>query len=384
MLRAAIIAHATLGAFLAFFFILYYVKGDGKWKVLFEAIIGIGGNAGIVFTLDRIISIKDGIIRMYSVASCFFAFLLVTAILLIVVSFLIKDHDGRDIIRLRDILLGQYSFINEYYKKRSAEIDDKLSIKKLEARETAVSRREAELESERRYISGELEKIEKLGKNKLKFKLPENKNITVNQEYIETMPSYIADTFTCISDINSCTNSLLAKPKESINISSLKSYFYSVATYISSDLFGGTTTDARIHFRIYDKKVDGYVKFVAVMGSKLITNDMTIIPYNDDSMIRKSFECKHALIKSINITHDFQSENHNLWQDYITYTFYGLTYDDKPYLSFGISVKNAERYKKALHFINYFRLENFLQDNIERVNDAVSIASILYGGSGNA
>ena len=202
MLRAAIIAHATLGAFLAFFFILYYVKGDGKWKVLFEAIIGIGGNAGIVFTLDRIISIKDDIIRMYSVASCFFAFLLVTAILLIVVSFLIKDHDGRDIIRLRDILLGQYSFINEYYKKRSAEIDDKLSIKKLEARETAVSRREAELESERRYISGELEKIEKLGKNKLKFKLPENKNITVNQEYIETMPSYIADTFTCISDID--------------------------------------------------------------------------------------------------------------------------------------------------------------------------------------
>ena len=143
---------------------------------------------------------------------------------------------------------------------------------------------------ERWYISGELEKIEKLGKNKLKFKLPENKNITVNQEYIETMPSYIADTFTCISDINSCTNSLLVKPKESINISSLKSYFYSVATYISSDLFGGTTTDARIHFRIYDKKVDGYVKFVAVMGSKLITNDMTIIPYNDDSMIRKSFE----------------------------------------------------------------------------------------------
>lgn len=383
MLWASVMAHASWGAFLALFFILYYINGDGKWKVLFEAIIGLGGNSGIILILDRIIPIEDDIIRMYSIGSCFLAFLLTTGILMIVVSFLIKDNDGRDIIRLRDILLGQYSFINDYYKKRSTEIDDKLSIPKLEAREVAISHREKELEAEKKYISDELEKLEELGARKLKLKLPENKDITLNREYIETMPSYIADTFTCISDINSCTQSLLAKPKESVNISALKSYFISIATYISSDLFGGTTTDARIHFRVYDKNTDGYVKFVAVMGSKLVTNDMTVIPYSDDSMIKKSFECKRALIKSINCTHDFQSNNHNLWQDYMTYTFYGMTYENKPYLSFGISVKNAERYKKALHFINYFRLESFLQDNIERINDAVDIASILYGGSDN-
>lgn len=380
MLLASILAHVALGAVVSLFFVLYYINGDGKWKIFFELLIGLGGNAGIIFILDRFIDPGDNTIRLYSIASCLIAFGLCFLILLVAFSFIMKDKKDKDIIRLRDILLGQFSFINHYYEKRKKEMDGKLSIASLEEREAALTKSEDILKDKKDYLEAEAKKIEELGQKKLKINLPENTNITLNKEYIDIMPSYIRDIFNCISDINSCTDSLLSKSKEEIDSKAIKSYLYSVSTYISSDLFGGTTADARIHFRIYDKEKDGYEMFVSVMGSKILSRGMTIIPYNDDSLIKKSYDCKRALIKSINAEHCFRGDNHRIWQDYMTYTFNDLLYEDKPFLTFGISIKNIERYKKSLYLINYFRLENFLQDNIDRINEVVDIASILYGG----
>lgn len=156
-------------------------------------------------------------------------------------------------------------------------------------------------------------------------------------------------------------------------------YFLGITALTSSDLFGSPTQDIRIHFRVYDEEDDGYIKYVAMMGRKIFTQPMTVIPYNDDSMIRKSFECKRSLIKSINADHDFQSDNHRMWNDYLTYTFYGLMYKNKPFLSFGISIKNIERYKMHLQLINYFQFERFLQTNVERLDEAFDISKIMYG-----
>lgn len=380
MLLASISAHIGLGAVVALFFVLYYINGEGKWKFLFEILIGVGGNAGIIFLLDEFMDVSDKTIKLYSIASCLLSFLVLSLIFLVIFSFIIKDKKDKDIIRLRDILLGQFSFINHYYEERKKETDGKLSLDSLEKREKSLTKKEEILADEKSKVEEDKRKIEELGKNKLKIKLPENSNIILNKEYVDIMPSYIGDIYNCISDINSCTDSLLSKPIDEINYSAIKSYLCSVATYISSDLFGGTSRDARIHFRIYDKEQNGYVKLVSVMGNKILTQQMTIIPYNDDSLIKRSYECKRALIKSINSSHSFKGENFRMWQDYMTYTFNGLLYDDKPYLTFGISIKNIERYKKSLHLINYFRLESFLQDNIDRINDEVNIASILYGG----
>ena len=119
---------------------------------------------------------------------------------------------------------------------------------------------------------------------------------------------------------------------------------------------------------------------MAIIGETIVSKPMTFIPYSDDSMIKRSYECKRALIKSINIDHDYRSNNYTVWQDYMTYTFYNFKIQDKPYLSFGISVKNEARYKKLFHFLNYFKLEIYLQENIEKLNEYVSIENILYGG----
>lgn len=43
-----------------------------------------------------------------------------------------KDRDDGDILRIRDIILGQKNYIETYYKKREKEIDDKLNVTALE------------------------------------------------------------------------------------------------------------------------------------------------------------------------------------------------------------------------------------------------------------
>lgn len=380
MLQASIFSHISLGALLAIIFIIYYINGDNKWKLWLEIVIGAGGNISGIFLLDKWMQVEDEVVRMYSVGSCIASFIVCTVLGLVAFSYIIKDKDDKDIIRLRDVMLGQTVWISKYYERRAKEIDKKLNIPELEKREKAISLKEDNIISKEKYIQDEKEKLEKLTQKKLCINLPEHARIILNKEYVEAMPSYTGDIIRCINDIISCTNMILNKNAKEIDITIVKSYFVSLAMYISSDIFGGTTRDARIHFRIYDIHKKGYVKLVSVSGASILNKELTVIPYDGDSMIRKSYECRRALIKSINSDHDYQSNNHTIWQDYLTYTFYDLNHDNVPFLSFGISVKDAVRYKKTLHFLNYFKVESFLQSNIERIDEYVNLDDIFYGG----
>lgn len=81
MLVASVFSHIALGALLSLFFTLYYVNGDGKWKLFLEIVIGAGGNVGAIFLLDNWIKPNDIVIRMYSIGSCILSFLVVTFVL---------------------------------------------------------------------------------------------------------------------------------------------------------------------------------------------------------------------------------------------------------------------------------------------------------------
>lgn len=191
MLNASLAVHASFGALLALFFVFYYINFDSKWKLHLELLIGVGGNGGAILALNNIFPLEDDTVRMYSIASCICTFLVTTLIFLIVFSYLIKDKDDRDIIRLRDILLGQTAWINKYYEKRGKEIDNKLNIAMLEAREAEVSSQEHRVEEEKAYIEDEFERLENAKKKKLKLRLPEKKDITLNHNFLELMPSYL-------------------------------------------------------------------------------------------------------------------------------------------------------------------------------------------------
>ena len=389
MMYPSIFANCAVGACVAFFFVLYYINGEakGNLKVFFELLIGTVGNGGLFFLVDTYIPVDDDKIRLIGLACCFTSFLVFVSIFLVIFAFVIKGKDVNNAITLRDIFLGQYSYINKRYEQRSREIDEVLKVAEHERRSEELTRRENELakkekdiDGKQAYIEEELARIEELGKKKLRMKLPENSNITLNQEYIATMPSYIENIFSCIHEINNLTDEFLKKSVDGADENDLKAYLLSIATHISVDLLGAHPSDGRVHFRIYDKERNGYVKYVAVMGGNIEMKAMTFIPYDTTNMIARSYECKRALIKSLNFSHHYEGKNYKIWKEYLTYAFTDLTYEDKPFLSFGISIKNVDRFKKELHFINYFQLETFLQQNLERVNAIIDIASILYGG----
>ena len=98
LLVPSLLAHIAFGAFLAFFFVLYYINGDGKWKLLIEALLGTGGNIGIIFCLNKIFPVDDNTVKMYSIASCLITFLAATAVILGIVSHIIKEKDGNDVV----------------------------------------------------------------------------------------------------------------------------------------------------------------------------------------------------------------------------------------------------------------------------------------------
>lgn len=378
-----IICFLFIGCFIGIIFTLFLINFDSKWKILLESIFGIGGSGISIKYLFKLFKITEQNQMFNTVTSFIFGYLLTTLLSLIILSKLIKDKDNANILKISDILLGQKSYINKYYEMRMSEIDNKLGIPHLEEREKLICRKEQFLEEREKLISEEQQKINSLGNKKLRLELPEKASIILTKDYIDVMPSYIRDIFKCINSMNDFTKLFLddiSAKKHPVNIIKLKSYFISIATYISTEIFGNNSYDVRIHFRIYNKSLNGYEKLIAIIGSKVVSKELTFIPYNDDSMIKKSYECKRALIKSINIDHNYESNNNKTWQDYMTYTFYNLKTDNKPYLSFGISVKNSERYKKIFYFMNFFTMEYYLQDNIEQVNEYINIEEILYGG----
>ena len=142
MFGASIFSHIALGALLSLIFTFYYVNGDGKWKLFLEILIGAGGNFGAIFLLDNWLNLDNEVIRMYSVGSCIVSFLAFTFVLLLIFSYIIKDKDDKDIIRLRDIILGQTSSINKYYERRAKELDNKLNIPDLERKAEELTKRE--------------------------------------------------------------------------------------------------------------------------------------------------------------------------------------------------------------------------------------------------
>lgn len=366
-----------IGAFIGFMFTLFLINFDGKWKVFLESIFSIGGSGISIVSLCNFFKISEQSQKFYATIGFVIGFFVSVIVALYIMCKLIRDKDDTDIIRIRDILLGQKSYIEKYYEKRKAEIDVKLP--NLESRENEIIRLEKIIEDEKKYIRQEKEKLEVLGRKKLKFILPEKKAIVLNDEFIDSMPSYISDLSKCIYDLKNHTKSFIEK--EEISRSELYSYFTALSLFISQDFFGGVSKDIRVHFRLYNESSKLYEKIVAISGSQIVTKNMTPIPY-EGSMIEKSYECKRALIKSINSTYDFSSNNNTVWKDYMTYTFYNLKRNDIPYLTFGISVKNETRFKNLFYFLNYFRIEEYLEEYIESVNERFKIEDILYNKEG--
>lgn len=368
-----IICYSIMGMVIGVIFSLLYINFDKTWIKIASSLLSFGGSAGFVVAADSFFVVSEQSMKFWTASSLYFMFLLSFCVMMIIMCKLIKDKDDADILRIRDILLGRKSYIDKYYKKREQEIESKLPS--LDLREQEISNREKELAAKQEYIESELNKLKQLSNKRLKIVLPRDKAILINKEFVELMPSYIADLATCINNLKRDTEDILNKDEFDLN--DFKSYLILISTYVAQDLFGGKSNDIRIHFRFYNEQSEKYEKLIAIMGTKIVSKNMTPIPY-ENSMIQESFECKRAVIKSINSEHDYKSNNYTVWKDYMTYTFYNLKRNERPFLTFGISVKNEVRFKNLFYFLNYFGLEEYLEEYLDQIDEQFNIKKILY------
>lgn len=373
-----VICFGVIGIVISFLFTLLMINFDIKYKLILQTLLGVGGNGLSLWGLFNLFSVEKSNMKFAYTISFFVCFLLGVVIMMFILCKLIKDKDDNDVLRIRDILLGQKSYIQKYYEQREKEIDNKLNIPMLEERERKIQQKEDSLLSEKKFLEEEEQRIKELGKKKLRLNLPENKEVTITEKFISVLPSYIGDYSRCVNEIRNTTEKMLYDSSKDLtnSIQDLRTFFMNIIMLISNYIFG-QSNDIRIHFRYYDENTKMYEKFVAIEGKQVSNKKLTSIPF-EGSMIQKSFECKRALIKSINAEYDYQSSNNRKWKDYMTYTFYNITRNGKPILSFGISVKNENRFKDIFYFLNYVEMDTFLDELVDSINDKVGLENVLY------
>lgn len=373
---AGIICYSIIGLVTGSIFSLLFINFDSSWKKIVSSLFSFGGVGGFIVAADYFFEIKSQSMKFWTASFLYIMFIASFVLMMSIMCILIKDKDDADILRIRDILLGQKSYIDKYYEKREREIDTILGIPILEQREREIEIKEKALVEREEFLDAEQKKIDSLGKRRVTISLPEKRNIVVTKEFMKSIPSYIGDFSKCINDIKNNTDLFIKVDIEKNNLHKLKTYLLSIAIYISQHMFGGNN-DIRVHFRYYNENTEKFEKLVSVIGINVDSKKMTSIPY-EGSMIKKSYECKRALIKSINSEYDYQSNNYTKWQDYMTFSFYNLQRNNLPYLTFGISIKNASRYKELFYFLGFVGLDMYLNDFIENIDQKVGFEKILY------
>ena len=365
------------GLLIGLIFSLLFIVCDGGWKKMLPSIFVTGANSAGLWGVFELYNITDYTQIFVSIGVLGLSFVLTFVVFMLVMCLILKDKDDKYVPRIRDILLGQKQYIQQYYEKRAKEIDERLNMPTLTKRENDVTQRELQLNAQQEVFQRDKEEFAKLTADKLKITLPEHKELVITKEFLDVLPSHVDDLAAFIEGIKKETHTFLKK-HHAITHDDLKVYLTLIAIQILEHLFAKGAKDVRVHFRCFDEKKNGYGKLVSVIGGKESKRDLTFIPYDKANMIKKSFECKRALIKSHNIDYDYVSNNSTTWTEYMTGAFYNITRDGKPCLSFGISVKNAARFKNVFNFLSYCKFETYLQDVIEQFNDCYDIEAILY------
>lgn len=366
-----------LGLVVGLIFSLLFVSFDAGWKKILSVVFAFGTSGVGLWAIYDKYGITDYIKAFTAIGTFSASFLITFIVFMLIMCKIITDKDDKDILRIRDIILGQRRYIEKYYEKREREIDEKLNIPALKKREQDVFLREQHCTAQFEILERDKEDFSKLTENKLRVRLPEKKNLVVTKEFLDLFPSYVEDLSAFIKGIRS-EKDLFLESHESITLEDFKVFLVLLSIQTIEHLFGKGSKDVRVHFRYYDEGKKGYKKLVSVIGGTESTRDLTFIPYDKANMIIKSFECKRALIKSHNIDYDFVGNNSTTWTEYMTGTFYNITRCGKPCLSFGISVKNAVKFKHLFNFLNYCKFEAYLQEVIEQINDCHRIETVLY------
>ena len=171
---AGIICYSIIGIVMGAIFCLHFVNFDKSWKKIASSLVSFGGAGGIIVCSDIYFGINEQQMKFWATSSLYMMFLISFVSMMLIMCRLIKDKDDADVLRIRDILLVQKSYIDKYYEKRAKEIDEKLNINNLNKIAEELHIKENSLAERMVLIEKEEEKINELGRKKLRLLLPEN------------------------------------------------------------------------------------------------------------------------------------------------------------------------------------------------------------------
>lgn len=310
--------------------------------------------------------------------SVFFSFFLLTRLL--------KEQTGNNVIRVLDIFLSYDGFLRDYYESRKKEIDKLIDSEEIKKKEEELRNREEKLnDKEKRLVKKESiildlqSKVHECKDKVITLKLPENSEIVLTDSFMKKIPLFVDNVCKFKSDVENLTNDFCREfeAKEN-NIDKdekqkrLKGYFVGIGLYIANDLFGISNENVRTHFRVL--KDNMYIQYVVILGSEISKDKISDIP-RGNSMIDKSFELKRSLVASLNPESKY--DTNTVWEDFITLSEYNITKDGAPFLSMGVSIKYAEQFKDMLYFLSYYKIERCLVSYIDRINRVCDIIKTL-------
>ncbi len=357
-------------------FSILFFRMDSSWKRVISFGGGSGGLVATFIGLNTLLA-TDAIYKINLFAILLCTFLISAFLCFILLCILLKKQNDTNKIRTLDIIVGYDKFFINYYENRQKEIDsilnyDKLDVyrKELESKEKEIEEREKVLNENQNSFFDSLQNIPCLS-------LPVKSKIPIDSSFIEVLPSYVDNLAIFINDMGRITSDFLLKYDEykDNEYNYLVGYFLAVCTYISKSLFDSNSNNVRAHVRI--RNSDMYEKLVASLGGNEFKGSLTPMPINR-GMIYESFKAKSSLIKSLNIGYHLEGSNDSIWQEYMTFTLNSiLCTDGFPFIAIGVSVKNREKYKKLLQFLNYYKIENLIQESVNRINGKCNIIKII-------
>nr|WP_297940170.1 hypothetical protein [uncultured Lachnoclostridium sp.] len=358
------------------FALLFFQTGD-KWFRLVASLIGLNGNGTIWFTVRVLVGNKK---KLIIACSCIdlISFIITAIIVFFLLCRTLRDKDGKQIIKPRDIFFGQKKFIDECYTQFAEEIKNDFYSKEVEEEKQRLNTEKISLLNQEKDIASREEKLKEQTKNAIVMKLPIEASIPVTNDFLGQFPDFIDCVAKFINDVNHITDDYIVRcPNDDNKYSLLRSYLLSICSFTIKDLFETSSDNVRIHFRIL--KNNQYIKFIAQMGGSIYEEELTPMPKNK-GMIKQSSMTQTSLIKSLNYKYDVSAKHRNKWEDYMTITFTEICKDKTPYLSMGISVKNKEKFKHLLYFLNFFKIENFLQEQILEIDKVYNIVNTIENG----
>lgn len=152
------------------FALLFFQTGD-KWFRLVASLIGLNGNGAIWFTVRVLVGNKK---KLIIACSCIdlISFIITAIIVFFLLCRTLRDKDGKQIIKPRDIFFGQKKFIDECYTQFAEEIKNDFYSKEVEEEKQRLNTEKISLLNQEKDIASREEKLKEQTKNAIVMKLP--------------------------------------------------------------------------------------------------------------------------------------------------------------------------------------------------------------------